>query len=430
MIPKEKDDSCYDICPSTMSDESASALDSTLSELFVQSIRSFGELLLVLQKESHQTVRVEQVNVASVLEEYGRLKIWGDQTKADLPAKARGSLDDTLRHDGELKDVVLGILLRLRALLNQGDWKGRWPPCGEIYSTDDAPAIPIARRRSDPSEADDQDSVNSVSDDADSDSDSDSNNNSDERERERRFMPKIPLLIRHIREQIRSLYSLSALLRRPSISNKYIRSLEKVAKDEAASETIPSSLAFSTFDLGHVAEKVRQWRGLTKSDRNVHSGDEETAAEDMLVNRIADDCGDVWWLCQRLAAANTRRREQLKYWVEHPYDGKTDRPRADGLAIVRAPIGQAGIGDKTPSQVSIIKPPEAGLPLRTTAMSSTYSFSAAAVSDVHDTKTNVRPRTVYAPTEAGQRRSNSVPDPPRAAEDGPSVTCPLLRDGA
>jgi hypothetical protein len=53
----------------------------------------------------------------------------------------------------------------------------------------------------------------------------------------------------------------------------------------------------------------------------------------------------------------------------------------------------------------------------------TKSFSTAAVSDIHDTKTNVRPRTVYAPTAIGKGRSNSVPDPPKI-EIGTTFSCP------
>ena len=76
--------------------------------------------MLALGHEDCRVVRLEQVSFTALLEEYGRAKIWGDQTKADLPPRARGSLDDTLRHDGELEGVVHGILQRLKALLGEG----------------------------------------------------------------------------------------------------------------------------------------------------------------------------------------------------------------------------------------------------------------------------------------------------------------------
>lgn len=92
----------------------------SISELYGECIQSFGRFLLALSEEDCCVIRLEQVRLPEILDEYGRTKIWGDQTKADLPARARGSLDDTLRHDDELKHLVQAILMRLRALLGQG----------------------------------------------------------------------------------------------------------------------------------------------------------------------------------------------------------------------------------------------------------------------------------------------------------------------
>lgn len=94
--------------------------DPSLSELYLECIQSFQRFLLALSEEDCRVIYLGQVNLSKVLEEYGRTKIWGDQAKADLPARARGSLDDTLRHDDELKLLVQAILMRLRALLIQG----------------------------------------------------------------------------------------------------------------------------------------------------------------------------------------------------------------------------------------------------------------------------------------------------------------------
>ena len=92
----------------------------SLSESYEECIQSFRTFLLVLSEKDSCVVRLKQAHLPEIWEEYGRTKIWGDQTKADLPARARGSLDDTLRHDDELKHLVQGILVRLRALLGQG----------------------------------------------------------------------------------------------------------------------------------------------------------------------------------------------------------------------------------------------------------------------------------------------------------------------
>lgn len=95
-------------------------LSETISSLFVECLSSFGSLIIALSSERCRAVHLEQVLPVQMFEEYGRFKIWGDQTKAELPPLARGSLDDTLRRDTELRDLVHGILKRLRAVLSRG----------------------------------------------------------------------------------------------------------------------------------------------------------------------------------------------------------------------------------------------------------------------------------------------------------------------
>lgn len=96
------------------------AASPSLSESFAECIQLFGKFLLVLGEKDCRVIHLKHIRLPGLLEEYGRVKIWGDQTKADLPAMARGSLDDILRHDNELKDLVHAILVRLGALLDRG----------------------------------------------------------------------------------------------------------------------------------------------------------------------------------------------------------------------------------------------------------------------------------------------------------------------
>ncbi|KAJ5738351.1 Tetratricopeptide-like helical [Penicillium malachiteum] len=93
----------------------------SLSSVYRHCIQVYGKFLLALDRKDRNFIStsLDQTDVAQVIEGYGRAKIWGSQTKVDLPASARGSLDDTLRHDYELKNVVKGILIRLDALLDQ-----------------------------------------------------------------------------------------------------------------------------------------------------------------------------------------------------------------------------------------------------------------------------------------------------------------------
>jgi len=98
----------------------STAANVSLSESYIQCVQAFGRFLLVLNEEECFVIRVEQVRLQEVEDEYGRIKVWGNQANADLPQKARGSLDDVLRHDHELKGLVQSILRRLTMLLFQG----------------------------------------------------------------------------------------------------------------------------------------------------------------------------------------------------------------------------------------------------------------------------------------------------------------------
>jgi len=88
----------------------------------VQCVKSFAAFAVRLGSDEYLENCTEELDLANILHEYGRLNIWGDQTKANLPPRARGSLDDTLRHDAKLKDLVLEILLRLNTLLEKGTY--------------------------------------------------------------------------------------------------------------------------------------------------------------------------------------------------------------------------------------------------------------------------------------------------------------------
>ncbi|KAF4446664.1 C2H2 type zinc finger domain protein [Fusarium austroafricanum] len=378
-----------------MDDISAPEVASSFSKLYAECMKYFQRFLLALGDENCRVIRLEQVRLTEILDEYGRAKIWGDQSKADLPERARGSLDDTLRKDEELKSLVRAILMRLGGLLNQG-------------------------MKYDPEAESDCDSISSVS--ADSDSSSD-----DEGERARHTMPKICLLVIQIREQMRSLYDLSSLLRRPKIADKYIRSVSsKNSVLTRNSDTIPLVASFMRSDESHVVEKFLQWCGLTKSSQKLEFDAEVIAptAHDLTPSGV----DDILWFCQRIARANTRRREQLQYWSDHPYDAKKDIPGTTqdrSPEEIPFPVRKANDKDMSGSQASTLKPadlksPQA-MPKSTT---SKQSFSTAAISDIHETQTNIRPRTVYAPTDIGQTRSTSVPDPPKVEAGKLTFTCP------
>lgn len=117
-------------------------------------------------------------------------------------------------------------------------------------------AIPIAQRKYDLRRDTDQDSISSVS-------DSDYSTDSEDESRCRK-MPKIRLFVQQITDQVQSLHEISALLRRPTVTNKFIRSIN-VRPEATSTDNLRLSDAFGLFDENHILEKVLQWRGFGKT---------------------------------------------------------------------------------------------------------------------------------------------------------------------
>lgn len=246
---------------------------------------------------------------------------------------------------------------------------------------------------------------------------------------------KITWLMQQAFEQIQSLFHLSSLLRRPSFTGKYIRSVNRNARVDP--EKQESSLAFclSRFDCKHVLEKVRQWNGLAKSAKDILYEDEEPVSSDQIQGRTdldIDCCEDVTALCQRLANANTRRREQLQYWTGHPdnltaHETISAPPTLDVL-MKETPVPEAERAGEPQSQVPTIKPSDQNhLRQNDEARSSLskQSFSTVAKSAIFETKTQSgRPRTVYAQSTAVKGRQNRVPNAPTPPKGSFFFLCP------
>lgn len=86
----------------------------SLSTLFGECHRAFIELFLVLSGESY-----EDTSMASLISnEYGRLGVWGSNAGADR--QGRGSLDDRLRNDRTVYNMVSQSLNSLYLCVAQG----------------------------------------------------------------------------------------------------------------------------------------------------------------------------------------------------------------------------------------------------------------------------------------------------------------------
>ncbi|RYP54418.1 hypothetical protein DL768_000789 [Monosporascus sp. mg162] len=152
---------------------------------------------------------------------------------------------------------------------------------------------------------------------------------------------KISAIFNHVSEQIGLLYNMSMLLKRPGVSGKYLRST-KTHKQE-------SKLAhFSEFDYEYIREKFHQWGRLevisddteeesdTKKACDVEA-ETSTTIEDIQKRKEveASASNTIEIMCRRLGKANTRRREQLRYWCDHP--DQADTIRALNLTAEIAP---------------------------------------------------------------------------------------------
>ncbi|KAL8712208.1 MAG: hypothetical protein Q9225_006987, partial [Loekoesia sp. 1 TL-2023] len=286
---------------------------------------------LYLSLAGHEAQAADQIDLADLSDNYGRLNIWGSDSGALRTGS--GSLDDILRADDNLRAIVHDLFGDLTEALNRvilltkgnehvGHGDG---PVGDNSGEDSLSSI------STPSEETFRDVGKSYP-----------------------KQTEIQYLVSHIFEQIRSLYKFSVLLRRPSIHEKYIRS---VSKDKYSS-------CFVFWDQAHVRNKF-------------------SSASEVLV-------------C-RLGLANTRRRQQLRYWENH-HENAADRvPLA-----TRPQTGTQGSG--------YISAPTYDAPSRTTK----ESFSTVVQSVINDSGTQLAsPQTIYPPSSQGQGHYLRVPDPPK-----------------
>jgi hypothetical protein len=83
--------------------------------LFESSLRRYGTLLQALETRDLLSTLVPKVK-----DEFGRLRIWGEETCAILPQNARRSLDQQLREDENTKQIAIRSLRRLDNHIERG----------------------------------------------------------------------------------------------------------------------------------------------------------------------------------------------------------------------------------------------------------------------------------------------------------------------
>jgi hypothetical protein len=91
-----------------------------ISPVFIACLQLHKSLLALLQREP---ARSDDGDLARALDVYGRLRIWGEETRAILPSSSRDSLDEALRKNPKLKGIATRTLQRLQRKLELGRWK-------------------------------------------------------------------------------------------------------------------------------------------------------------------------------------------------------------------------------------------------------------------------------------------------------------------
>ncbi|KAE9372483.1 hypothetical protein N431DRAFT_466728 [Stipitochalara longipes BDJ] len=345
---------------------------SPLAESFQRCSRSFKKLYLAL-------FAYGPISLSKFNDEYGRFGVWGGDSGADRTG--RGSLDDVLRNDPKTTSIIAEVLENLEEDLNT--------------------CIALAEASAGPHEPQSPGGQEWLSDEESSIS---SGSDLDETRTGSRVpskMQRILHLLAIVVDHIQSLFQVSALLRRPTISDKYLRS---VSKRKSATAESP----FLHWDLAHVVEKRRLWIRQQKWHVPAELDEAENDTQQMSTS-----------LCKRLATANVRRREQLDFWQIHPAQPSTvklpDEPiRPKPVAIPDSiPAGQ--LIKKTVSKSEMSKP----------SHGTKQSFSTVAKSDLNDSATfSGRPRTEYASSSKGGKFVLRIPPLPKVQEESPTLKCP------
>ncbi|KAK9424910.1 putative C2H2-type domain-containing protein [Seiridium unicorne] len=233
-----------------------------------------------------------------MLEEYGRLKLWGDQTRALHPG-VLGSLSYVLRDQKEVSETVQTTFQRMVGSLTSAIKAAEKPSIEELQKLENL----------------------------DNDSDLDSISESEDSDLDEQWPHEEPLyiILRNIFDCIELLFQLSNLLRQQRFQDRYLHS------------SVHPNQPYGTIqDNEHVRLKVQMWRNDQRTEGRIpiiegnsvelpwESGMEIPVSPEVMsqrkVSRARQESIDSD-LFSRLAVANTRRREQFLYWETHPYSG-------------------------------------------------------------------------------------------------------------
>lgn len=76
--------------------------------------KCFADASRLLAGGKSEVLKLDKDIISACLDVLARLRVWGDESKAELPAVTRGSLDDVLKNESRMRGVVLRNLSRVQ----------------------------------------------------------------------------------------------------------------------------------------------------------------------------------------------------------------------------------------------------------------------------------------------------------------------------
>lgn len=205
------------------------------------------------------------------------------------------------------------------------------------------------------------------------------------------------------------LFDAAALLSRPGITGKYLRT----NKPEQAFEN--DLQIYTRFDENHVREKLAQWYDQW-AVQNKYDYNGRILSSEIDVRPLEP-------LTTRLAAANTQRRRQFRDWSRQPQLSEGIKVGTFTITGSEHPLSTVPTAKESPSvpevRTPIVAPSDA---VRTTR--SKVTQSTAIVSEYRPVLTNENPRTEYEPSALGKFKSTGIPPVPRAVHNSSTFKCP------
>jgi hypothetical protein len=91
-----------------------------ISQCYNKCLLSFKSLFALFSHPTNSDLSFENFNVSKGLDQYARLRAWGYESRAVLPAASRGSLDDILRKNATSQPIVTGVLEKIERQIEHG----------------------------------------------------------------------------------------------------------------------------------------------------------------------------------------------------------------------------------------------------------------------------------------------------------------------